>query len=263
MVGLGNGRGIARHSTCGNKAEDVNGIVGGPVHLIDTRYAIETMKVPVFPAGEEMAMSSPPQKGPSTPSLPSSDIRADSRAEVGQASGFGGVSDEPRKPEERLWSGRTHWKHFAGTLLVWLLLNVVFLLLLVLVSRRWEWLSGGVATMVFVALWLLNSIEFIGRRVAWRILQKGYRLTSERLFIEIGVLSRTVDQTELVRVDDVRVHQSLMDRVFGLGSVEVVSTDATDRNVMIEGIADPDRVAEMVRENMRSLRRKSLFVENL
>jgi len=117
--------------------------------------------------------------------------------------------------------------------------------------------------MVFVALWLLNSIEFIGRRVAWRILQKGYRLTSERLFIEIGVLSRTVDQTELVRVDDVRVHQSLMDRVFGLGSVEVVSTDATDRNVMIEGIADPDRVAEMVRENMRSLRRKSLFVENL
>jgi hypothetical protein len=72
-----------------------------------------------------------------------------------------------------------------------------------------------------------------------------------------------VDQTELIRVDDVRVKKSMMDRLFGLGSVETLSTDQTDRETMIAGIAEPDKVAEAIRARMRTMRKKSLFVENL
>jgi hypothetical protein len=64
-------------------------------------------------------------------------------------------------------------------------------------------------------------------------------------------------------VDDVRLYKPLLNRVFGLGSVAVVSTDATDREVLITGIADPDRVAEAIRGQMRALRRQSVFVENI
>jgi hypothetical protein len=72
-----------------------------------------------------------------------------------------------------------------------------------------------------------------------------------------------VDQTELIRVDDVRIHKTLLDRIFGLGTIAILSTDATDREVVIAGVADPDQVAEALRRNMRTLRQKSLFVEHL
>ena len=60
-----------------------------------------------------------------------------------------------------------------------------------------------------------------------------------------------------------RIHKSFLDRVLGLGSVAIVSTDASDREVVLEGIPKPEEVAEAIRTRMRTLRRKSLFIENL
>ena len=172
--------------------------------------------------------------------------------------------NESAAPKEtEVWSGRTHWKHFIGVLTVWFVLNAGAGLLLAFAGRRVEWLGGRTALITFGVFLLVTSVELVGRRVVWRILQKRFRLTTERLFIETGVLSRTIDQTELIRVDDVRVHKSVMDRVFGLGTVEVMSTDATHGGLLIAGIRESDRVAEAIRTQMRVLRRKSLYVENL
>jgi membrane protein YdbS with pleckstrin-like domain len=172
-------------------------------------------------------------------------------------------AEQPLRRESEDWSGRTNWKHFIGTVLVWILLNTGAGILLAVMVRRAGWLSERTALVGIAVFLVVTTAELVGRRVVWRILQKRYRLTSERLFIESGVLSRTIDQTELIRVDDVRVHKSLLDRVFGLGTVEIMSTDATHGALRIEGIADSDRVAEAIRTHMRALRRKSLFVENL
>ena len=51
--------------------------------------------------------------------------------------------------------------------------------------------------------------------------------------------------------------------MFGLGTVAIVSTDATDRETVLTGIAEPDKVAEAIRSRMRTMRSKSLFIENL
>jgi hypothetical protein len=45
--------------------------------------------------------------------------------------------------------------------------------------------------------------------------------------------------------------------------VSLLSTDVSDRLVVIEGIDNADQVAEAVRTNMRAQRGKALFVENL
>jgi membrane protein YdbS with pleckstrin-like domain len=96
-----------------------------------------------------------------------------------------------------------------------------------------------------------------------RVLGTYFRLTTQRLFIERGILSRTIDQTELIRVDDVRMHQSLLNRMFDVGTVMLLTTDTTDRSVTIEGVKNPKEVAEAVRQQMRLLRGKSVFVETL
>lgn len=165
--------------------------------------------------------------------------------------------------ETELWVGRTHWKHYLGRLLVWLLGNVAFLALAIWITPRVEWLSASRSAMIVAGALLLSGLEVGLRRVMLPILQRRYRLTTQRLFIERGIFSQTVDQTELIRVDDVRLHKTFLDRLVGLGTVAVISTDASDREVVMEGIARPEEVAEFVRTQMRTMRRKSLFIENL
>ncbi len=181
-------------------------------------------------------------------------------ATLAQAAGDGEGVDPAA--EKELWVGRTHWKHYAGRILLWVAANATVAIGLVWLSSKWDALTGSTAFWIITALLVVSGGVVLGR-VAYRIIGHRYRLTSQRLFISRGILSQTIDQTELIRVDDVRVHRTLLDRIFGLGTVAIVSTDATDREIVIEGIAESDRIAEAIRGRMRTMRRKSLFVENL
>lgn len=171
-------------------------------------------------------------------------------------------ASEPPAAERDLWSGRTRWTHYLGRLGLLAACVVVFAITVGWGAANWEWLGGGGAFwLIAIPSMLLSAV------VLWPVVMavagNRYRLTTQRLFIERGILSVTTDQLELIRVDDVRVHKTLVDRFCGLGTVEIVSTDATDKRILIEGIAEAGQVAEDVRKRMRTMRKKSLFVENL
>lgn len=167
----------------------------------------------------------------------------------------------PSLPEQDLWAGRMHWHNAMGRVFAWLMLNIAFLIVAWKAPRP-EWLTQSRLTWTLLTLVAVTTLFFLGG-VIIRILQTHYRLTSQRLFIERGILSRTMDQTELIRVDDVRMQQSFVQRIFKIGTVLMMTTDVTDKSVVIDGIKDPVRVAELIRQQMRTLRGKSLFVENL
>ena len=172
-----------------------------------------------------------------------------------------GAPNDPAQ-EHDLWAGRTSWKHYLGRLLLWAVGSLVVAILLGWLQSRWEPLTFW-AALGWTLLIVLVSGVIVFATIALKVLGCRYRISTQRLFIERGILSRTVDQTELIRVDDVRLFKSLLDRVCGLGTVIVRSTDATDSETVIAGVADPEQVAEAIRQHMRTLRRKSLFVENL
>lgn len=158
--------------------------------------------------------------------------------------------------EATVWIGRTHWMHFAGSLALAMLVVVLASFLCLQMRSR-----GGV-----FGIWLVvvaACAVIVGGRILLRVLSCRYRLTDQRLFIERGIFAQTIDQTELIRVDDVRLRKTLANRLLGLGSIEVLSTDVTDREVVIEGVRGPETIAEQIRGNMRTLRRKSLFIEKL
>ncbi len=180
---------------------------------------------------------------------------------AGRAVGGDGEATEP-EAESDVWVGRTHWAHYIGRLSLWLAGNVVLALFVGWVASRADWLGARGAFWVMGVVVLLSGLIVVGG-VAVEILGTRYRLTTQRLFIERGIIRQTVDQTELIRVDDVRISKGVADRLFGLGSVQTLSTDATDRETIIAGIAEPDSVAEAIRRRMRSMRKRSLFVENL
>ncbi len=189
-------------------------------------------------------------------------VPTDAPTNLDGAAGGDGATLDPGT-ETDIWTGRTHWQHYAGRLALWLIGNLAVIVLVIWLARRVEWLTFKAGFAIVAVILVVFGLEMVVRRVFLNILRHRYRLTTQRLFIERGILSRTIDQTELIRVDDVRLHKSFLNRMFRLGSVAVVSTDATDREIVIEGIAEPEKVAEAIRTRMRAMRRKSLFIENL
>jgi membrane protein YdbS with pleckstrin-like domain len=173
-----------------------------------------------------------------------------------------GGAQPPDGAETDIWAGRTSWKHYAGRILLWFFANAAIGVGLTWAAGRTDRFTATHVTWVVAGLVIVTGAAVLGR-VALRIWGTRYRLTSQRLFIARGILSQTIDQTELVRVDDVRIHKSLIDRFFGLGTVAIVSTDATDKAVSVEGIRGVEQVAEAVRAQTRLARKRSLYVENI
>ena len=161
--------------------------------------------------------------------------------------------------EKEVWQGRPAWAAYYGEWALWLLAVIVGLVLTyrgpnapdsVLPKVVWTIVLGSA-----VALWVRQALVIYGQH---------FRLTTQRLVVRRGILSRTTDQLELVRVDDVRFRQGVIDRVVRTGNIEVLSSDATDAKLVLRGIADPEKTTEHIRRNVRSARGKgSLFIENV
>jgi len=94
---------------------------------------------------------------------------------------------------------------------------------------------------------LLNPIET--HAIRWV-------LTTERLRVVRGILSRSTEEVELTRVRDVSYEQSLAQRALGIGTVTVVGTDATAPEVTLHDVENPEQVKELIREAVRDQRRR-------
>jgi uncharacterized membrane protein YdbT with pleckstrin-like domain len=158
--------------------------------------------------------------------------------------------------EKDLWQGRQSMKTMYPTLVFWLLL---VLIVVGFSSYQWAWTGFNWSAIVMVILLIL-----LVSRTLWKIAATSYRITTQRLFIRRGILSQSVDQTELLRVDDVKMTQSLLERVLGIGSVEISSSDRSDGFLALRGIAEPATVAEHIRRHTRMVQgKRTLFMESL
>ncbi len=80
-----------------------------------------------------------------------------------------------------------------------------------------------------------------------------YMLTEDRLFVEKGFLNSVLDEENLYRVRDVRVTRSLGQRIFGLGTVTVFSTNDETK---LESIKHPLEVKEEIVRLVEEARKK-------
>jgi hypothetical protein len=83
-----------------------------------------------------------------------------------------------------------------------------------------------------------------------------YKLTNERLMVTRGFISKTIEETELYRVNDVSMKQSIMERMFGLGDIRLDSTDSTTPEPQIKDVKNPERVKDLIRQAARAERQR-------
>ena len=81
-----------------------------------------------------------------------------------------------------------------------------------------------------------------------------YALSEDRLFLSIGFLSIKDEEVLLYRVRDITTRRSLWQRLFGVGSVTVVSSDKTMPTLMLKNIKNPLRVKELLHNQVEEMK---------
>lgn len=79
-----------------------------------------------------------------------------------------------------------------------------------------------------------------------------YRLTEDRLFRETGLLNTTEEEILLYRVRDLELRRSLGQRIFGVGSVIVHSSDTTTPTLELKSVKRARDVKELLYRQVES-----------
>ena len=79
-----------------------------------------------------------------------------------------------------------------------------------------------------------------------------YKVTNERLINTRGFIAKHTEQVDLFRVNDVRIRQGLLQRLLGVGSVTVVSSDTSAPQKVLLDVGNPHRVGDIVRQAARA-----------
>lgn len=157
-------------------------------------------------------------------------------------------------PEVELWQGRYSPKAMIGTWLLCGLLTVAGIVAIVMATAM-----GLAVAATLVLLWLYSLAT-----LAYRRLRVRYRLTNQRFFHEVGLLSRTINRIEVIDMDDITYRQGLVERMLGVGSIMISSSDRTHPEMWLYGIDEVSKVAALVDDARRKERlRRGMFIESV
>jgi hypothetical protein len=83
-----------------------------------------------------------------------------------------------------------------------------------------------------------------------------YVITSERLKIIKGMLSRDVENFELIRIQDIDFKQNVSERMLGIGDITIRGADKSDGEIIIRNVKEPEKVYEVMRRAWLDARKR-------
>ncbi len=144
--------------------------------------------------------------------------------------------------EEPIWKGTSsQWKNISAYLILILAIGIA------------SWLYWGKAVTPWIfALPALAALWAIWR---WIVVKSTvYSLTTERLIRVRGILTRVTDTLELYRVRDLQIVQPLFLRFFGLQNVNVITSDSTTAELILDYLPTSDNLGERLRKSIEDCR---------
>lgn len=79
-----------------------------------------------------------------------------------------------------------------------------------------------------------------------------YRLSEDRIFCETGCFSLKEEEVLLYRVSDLELKRSFGQRIFGVGTVCVHSSDKTNPHLDLKNVKDPKMVKELIYQKVEA-----------
>ena len=84
-----------------------------------------------------------------------------------------------------------------------------------------------------------------------------YRLTDDKLIVSTGLLSINEEEIRLYRIMDVTLKRSLGERLWGLGTIHICSSDKTTPEIDIQRVRQSSDVKEMLSDMVEAARKKN------
>jgi uncharacterized membrane protein YdbT with pleckstrin-like domain len=141
--------------------------------------------------------------------------------------------------EEVVFEGHPSWRAILGFYIKGILVVAVIAALIALIGSGSD---AALITLIVVAGAVLVVLIGFVRRVATR-----YTITTRRLNIKHGIISRDVQETKIERVQDVNYRQSVFQRIMQIGDVDFdTAADSSESDFIFAGVANPEQVVEQV-----------------
>jgi membrane protein YdbS with pleckstrin-like domain len=83
-----------------------------------------------------------------------------------------------------------------------------------------------------------------------------YRVSNYRIDYERGIFSRNIDTLELWHVDDISFHQSFLDRILNVGTINITSDDKSTPHLPLQGVPNPRPLFDSLKQRVIAVKRQ-------
>jgi membrane protein YdbS with pleckstrin-like domain len=153
--------------------------------------------------------------------------------------------------EQELWRGHPSQLLNYDVYAFWAVILIVTLIVdyLIVLNDSFFWsaaIFGGVALIalinIAIAYYHLRTIEYV--------------VTNQRVRIISGIFSKEIQEIELFRVKDTSANQSFFLRLFGLGTITILSGDKSIPRLVLSGVPQAIELREKLRQEVMILRQR-------
>jgi membrane protein YdbS with pleckstrin-like domain len=168
----------------------------------------------------------------------------------------------PAMAEETLWRGSPSWRVLLGKIIMIILTAILIPVAAGFIASQTNDLEMSGRITKFG--WLIMAIAVFWQVVTFlivmvRLQSTIYTITNQRVMIERGMLSKSLNEIDLRYIDDTQFFQSVTDRLLGIGNVTLISSDKAFPTTVLHGIGKPREIREMIRARAYQVSQRQLF----
>jgi membrane protein YdbS with pleckstrin-like domain len=163
--------------------------------------------------------------------------------------------NRPHRPaddtEEVYFEGSPLLRAEMGKVIIWGLIGIVLIAIpvanWVYFKDAWPWWLSLALIVIGIGLFFVP----LGMRKTLK-----YRITNYRIDVTTGVLSRNIETLELWHVEEPRLHQSFLNRMVDVGSITILSHDATLPTLTLYGLPKPQELFRIIEQRVIAVKRQ-------
>jgi uncharacterized membrane protein YdbT with pleckstrin-like domain len=122
-----------------------------------------------------------------------------------------------------------------------------------LVIALWAGLATGTALIVTLVIAVVVVAWTLLETIRWK-----YTITNRRVFVRHGLVSVNEQTARLERVRDVTLRQSLFDRMFGVGRLDIDTAGSEGGALEFKALMQPTHVREVLDAAVRNEQREEV-----
>ncbi len=148
--------------------------------------------------------------------------------------------------EHLIFEGHPSWRSILGFYIKGLGVVVLAGAIAGLATISGDEVDAGLIALVVLAVLVAVLVAGYLKR-----LFTTYTITNHRLHIRRGIIARAEQQTQIIRVQNVNTHQSVLHRMLTIGNVNFDTAAGDDYDFEFSGVDSPQEVVEAVHRAQR------------